>query len=155
MSARAAARLETLGFGQVYRYQPGRADWFAAGLPREGTEARTPRAADLAQRDVPTCGSDEAIGAVRDRVRERGWEVCVVVDAAHVVLGLVQIAMLDVDPDTPVEMVMESSPITFRPNVRAGQLPEYLTAQRRSLAIVTTSDGVLVGLLRLEAPESV
>lgn len=155
MSARAASRLETLGFRQVYRYQPGKADWFAAGLAREGTEARTPRVADIAQRDVPTCGIDERVGgAVRDRVRERGWDVCVVVDDGRVVLGLVHTAMLDVDADTPVEQVMQSSPITFRPNVRAGQLPEYLTAQRTSVAIVTTSDGVLVGRLRFENLES-
>jgi CBS domain-containing protein len=154
MSARAASRLGTLGLRQVYRYQSGKADWFAAGLAREGTEARTSRVADIAQRDVPTCGVDERIGAVRDRVRERGWDVCVVVDDGRVLLGLVHAAMLDVDADTPVEQVMQPSPITFRPNVRAGQLPEYLTAQRTSVAIVTTSDGVLVGLLRFENPES-
>jgi CBS domain-containing protein len=153
MSARAAARLETLGFRQVYRYQPGKADWFAAGLAREGAEAHTPRVADIAQRDVPTCGIDERIGAVRDRMRERGWDVCVVANDHRAVLGLVQAAMLDADPDTPVEQVMRTNPITFRPNVRIGQLPEYLTAQRTSLAIVTTSDGVLVGLLRLAAEQ--
>lgn len=154
MSARAAARLETLGFRQVYRYQPGRADWYAAGLPREGTEARTPRVSDIAQRDVPTCRIDEPVGTVRDRVRSLGWEVCVVVDDAHVVLGLVRTASLDVVPDTPVETVMDSSPITFRPNIRTGQLPEYLTASPASVAVVTTSDGILIGLLRVESPET-
>jgi hypothetical protein len=129
MSARAAARLETLGFRQVYRYQPGRADWFAAGLPREGTEASTPRVADIAQRDVPTCGIDEPVGAVRDRVRGRGWDVCVVVDDGHVVLGLVQTSSLDVAPDTPVEVVMESSPITFRPTSALVNCPS--TSRRR------------------------
>ncbi len=98
------------------RYQPGKADWFAAGLAREGTEARTPLVADIAQRDAPTCGVDERVGAVRDRVRERGWDVCVVADDGRVVLGLVHTAMLDVDVDTPVEQVMQSSPITFRPS---------------------------------------
>jgi len=73
MSARAASRLETLRFRQVYRYQPGKANWFAAGLPREGTEAHTPRVADVARRDVPTCRLDERVGAVHDRVREGGW----------------------------------------------------------------------------------
>lgn len=136
MSARAAARLETLGFRHVYRYQPGKADWFAAGLAREGTEADTPRVADTAQRDVVTCGADERVGAVRDRVRERGTDVCVVVDGGRVVLGLVQAAMLDADPD-----------------VRVGQLPEYLTTHR-TLAVVTTSDGVLVGRLRFDEQES-
>jgi CBS domain-containing protein len=148
MSARAASRLETLGFRRVYRYQPGKADWFAAGLPREGREAGTTRVADVAERDVPTCGISERVGAVRDRMRERGWDVCVVVDDERVVLGLVEGAVADASPATPVELVMRSNPVTFRPNIGAGQLPEYLTAQPTSVAIVTTSDGVLVGLVR-------
>lgn len=51
MSARAASRLATLGFRQIYRYQAGKADWFAAGLPREGNEAHTPRVVDVVRRD--------------------------------------------------------------------------------------------------------
>ncbi len=33
MSPRAAARLETLGFDDVYDYVSGKSDWMAAGLP--------------------------------------------------------------------------------------------------------------------------
>lgn len=153
MSARAASRLETLGFRQVYRYQPGKADWFAAGLPREGKEAHTPRVADVARRDVPTCRIEERIGAVRDRLREGGWDVCVVVDEQHVVLGLVHAEVLGVDPGTPVEEVMQPSPVTFRPNLGVGQMPDYLKKQQTPHALVTTSDGVLLGLLRIEDVE--
>jgi len=32
LSARAAWRLETMGFQEVYRYTPGKADWLAAGF---------------------------------------------------------------------------------------------------------------------------
>lgn len=150
MSARAASRLATLGFRQVYRYQAGKADWFAAGLPREGDEAHTPRVADVARRDVPTCRLDESVGAVRNRVRDGGWDVCVVVDEQRVVLGLVRAEALGVDPATPVEEVMQSGPVTFRPNLGAGQMPDYLKKQRTPRALVTTSDGVLMGLLRME-----
>ena len=150
MSARAASRLETLKFRQVYRYQPGKADWFAAGLPREGTEAGTPRVGDVARRDVATCRIDERVGAVRNRVREGGWDVCVVVDEQRVVLGLVRAEALGVDPETPVEDVMQPSPVTFRPNLGLGQMPDYLKKQRIPRALVTTSDGVLIGLLRIE-----
>ena len=153
MSARAAARLETLGFRQLYRYQPGRADWFAAGLPREGKEAHTPRVADVARRDVATCRIDERVGAVRDRVREGGWDLCVVVDEQRVVLGLVPAEALKIDPGTPVEDVMQPSPVTFRPNLGAREMPDYLTKQRTSRALVTTSDGVLIGLLRIDDME--
>jgi hypothetical protein len=146
MSARAASRLETLGFGHVYRYQPGKADWFAAGLPREGTEAGTARVVDVAERDVPTCTVDERVGEVRERLRSTG-SVCVVVDQQRIVLGLVEGVSADTPGDTRVEFVMRSNPITFRPNVLAGQLPEYLKAPATRLALVTTSDGVLLGLL--------
>lgn len=149
MSARAASRLETLGFRQVYRYQAGKADWFAAGLAREGAEAGTPRVADIAERDVPTFGIDDTVGAVRDRLRDGGSDAGVVVDDRRVVLGVVEDVSPDTAPDTRVEHVMQSSPITFRPDVRAGHLPDYLKAPRTPLAVVTTSDGVLVGLLRI------
>jgi hypothetical protein len=56
MSPRAAVRLETLGFTQVFDYAAGKADWTSTGLPTEGTLADQPRAGDIAQRDVPTCG---------------------------------------------------------------------------------------------------
>jgi hypothetical protein len=42
MSARAAWRLEELGFRQVYDYVPSKIDWFANGLPREGKAAEIP-----------------------------------------------------------------------------------------------------------------
>jgi hypothetical protein len=37
MSPRAAWRLEAAGFGPVYDYLAGKADWLAADLPFEGT----------------------------------------------------------------------------------------------------------------------
>jgi hypothetical protein len=147
MSARAASRLERLGFRQVYRYQPGRADWFAAGFPREGLDAGTPRVGDVAERDVPTCRVDERVRDVQDRLRDIGSDTCVVVDDEGVVLGLVEGVGHDIASDIRVEFVMRSNPVTLRPNVLAGQLPEYLKAPA-ALALVTTSDGVLLGLLR-------
>src|SRR5438105_3496028 len=47
LSARAATRLEQLGFDPVFHYQPGKADWMAAGLPREGRAATTRYAGDI------------------------------------------------------------------------------------------------------------
>ena len=41
MSPRAVCRLEALGFQQVYDYVPGKVDWLARGLPREGEKATT------------------------------------------------------------------------------------------------------------------
>src|SRR5229473_7507174 len=129
MSARAGSRLSSLGFTNVYRYQAGRADWFAAGLPREGRDAQVPRVADVSKRDVQTCRLDERVGDVRDRVGRGGGEPLIVVDADRVVLGLVNSNALAGDPATPVEEVMDSAPVTFRPNVRAGEMPDYIKTQ--------------------------
>src|SRR5712664_1917146 len=120
MSARAASRLTGLGF-TVYRYQAGKMDWFAAGLPREGSEANVPRIADVAKRDVPTCRPEERIGDVRDRVRRKP----VVVDADRIVLGLVGPDELTGDPAAGVEELMDLAPVTFRPNLRVGGMPAY------------------------------
>src|SRR6516164_6550703 len=104
MSARAASRLVGLGFANVHRYQAGKADWFAAGLLREGKEAHVPRVADVAKRDVETCRPDERLGDVRNRVGARG-EPVIVVDVNHIVLGLVGLDALTGEPATLIEQV--------------------------------------------------
>lgn len=86
MSPRAAWRLESLGFGEVYDYSVGKLDWMAAGMPTEGTNANRPRAGSLARKDVPTCSLDERSGAVRDRVQQS----VVVVNEKRVVFGLLR-----------------------------------------------------------------
>ena len=148
MSARAASRLERLGF-TVYRYQAGRADWFAAGLTREGRDANVPRVADVAKRDLQTCRLDERLGDVRDRVDGDAGEPLIIVDSDRVVLGLVNAEALASEPMTPFEEVMDPGPVTFRPNLRTGQVPDYFKKQGIRHALVTTSDGVLIGLLSL------
>jgi CBS-domain-containing membrane protein len=153
LSARAASRLATLGFN-VYRYQAGRADWFAAGLAREGRDAHVPRVADVAKRDVQTCRLDERVGDVRPRVGANSGEPLIVVDPDRVVLGFVTREALTSDPATPVEEVMDSAPVTFRPNLRAGEMPEYFGKHGREHALVTTSDGVLIGLVHLQPHNS-
>src|SRR6266702_5120251 len=50
LSARAAWRLESMGFQEVYRYTPGKADWLAAGWEIEGTQARKTRLKQVLQR---------------------------------------------------------------------------------------------------------
>src|SRR2546426_403793 len=147
MSARAAARLATLGFTDVYRYQAGKADWFAAGLPREGAEAHVPRVADVAERDVPTCGLHERVGDLQERVQTARRDVCVVVNAERIVLGIVEAEALSSDPATVVENIMKPDPVTFRPHLRTGEIPEYVRKRQVRHVLVTTSDGVLIGLL--------
>src|SRR5215813_3385194 len=126
MSARAAARLETLGFAQVYRYSAGKTDWTAAGLPSEGDLASVPRVVSAMRRDVPTCRVSETIGAVRARIEEAGWDRCVIVDDKRVVLGLVSGDALRAADDTPSEDVMDPAPLTFRPDTVLEELVHYM-----------------------------
>jgi|SRR5215208_7364169 len=117
MSPRAAWRLEGLGFSEVYDYVPGKADWFAAGLPMEGTRANTPTIGDAARRDVPTYSPQVKIGAARERVREAGWDRCVVVGKERVVLGLRE-QELDADPEATAEEAIGTAPPRFGPTSR-------------------------------------
>ena len=147
MSPRAAWRLESLGFGDVYDYVAGKLDWMAAGLPTEGTNVQRPRAADVARKDVPLCGLKERLGDVRDRVRAQGWDAAVVVNEERVVLGLLRTAELEKDPAQLIEQAMRPGPSTFRPFVSIHEMGHFMVEHRLENAPITTSDGRLVGLL--------
>ncbi|HXF73749.1 MAG TPA: CBS domain-containing protein [Actinomycetota bacterium] len=148
MSPRAAWRLESLGFTEVYDYAAGKADWAAAGLPVEGAAAEIPRIGEAARKDVPTCGLGERIGEVRERVRAAGWDTCLVVNAERVVLGRLFRVELEGDADATAEQVMRPGPSTFRPNVSVEEMTRFMDERGITTAVVTTSDGRLVGLFR-------
>jgi Mg/Co/Ni transporter MgtE len=151
MSARAAWRLESLGFGEVYDYTGGKLDWMAAGLPTEGTNANKARAESLARKDVPTCRVDERLGAVRDRVRAGGgWDAVVVVNEQKVVFGLLRAKELGLDGDLLIAQVMRPAPSTFRPYVLADEMRHVMVDHEMESSPITTSDGRLVGLLYQE-----
>ena len=137
-----------MGFTRVYDYVAGKLDWLAAGLPTEGTNAMRPRAADLARKDVPTGRLDEHLGDVRARVGAAGWDACVVVNEAGVVLGLLRAAQLQGDPAARLEAVMRPGPSTFRPFVSIEEMARFMIEHALESSPITTSDGRLVGLLR-------
>lgn len=149
MSARAASRLELLGFETVCVYRGGKADWTAAGLPVDGAAA-TRRARDVVRRDVPTCRLDENIADVRARVRAAGWDFCVAVDTDGVVLGLLGPQALDSSGDSDVVDVPGTVPATVRPSIALARARLWLDEQQRERFLVTTSDGRLVGVLGRE-----
>ncbi|HXF57177.1 MAG TPA: CBS domain-containing protein, partial [Actinomycetota bacterium] len=115
--------------------------------------ARLPRAGTVARPDVPTCRLDEPLGAVRERVRAAGWDVCVVVNEERVVLGLLRAGELEAPAERTVEEVMRPGPSTFRPNVPIGEMAEFMRRHDLPSAPVTTSAGRLVGLLFREDAE--
>ncbi len=153
MSARAASRLESLGFTRVYRYTPGKDGWLATGLPTEGPDAATPRAGDVADRDTLTCALHERLGDVRDRLRAAGETSCIVVNDQRVVVGRVRSASLEGDAEQTVEAVMEAGPTTVRPSEPLDALIGRMQQRKVQGIVVSTAAGVLVGVLHREAGE--
>jgi predicted transcriptional regulator len=147
MSPRAAWRLESLGFREVYDYVAGKLDWMAAGLPTEGTNAMRPRAGEVSRKDVPSARLDERLGEVRARVQATGWDAAVVINSERVVLGLLRSKELEKDPNLRIEQAMRPGPSTFRPYVSIKEIAENMTKHMLESSPITTSDGRLVGLL--------
>src|SRR5713226_553764 len=119
MSSRAAWRLETLGFQKVYRYEAGKADWSANGLPVEGREASIPTAGDALRPGAPTCSLHDSVADAAARAREADWDVCLVTTSEGVVLGRIRgdaLASSRVD-GAQAEDVMEPGPATVRPDI--------------------------------------
>ena len=99
---------------------------------------------------MPTCGLDEAIGDVRERVSAAEWDACVVVNGERVVFGLLRADELAKGSDEPVEKVMRPGPSTFRPNVPILELAHYMLEHDLQSSPITTSDGRLIGLVRVD-----
>jgi CBS domain-containing protein len=155
MSPRAAWRLESLGFPDVYDYVGGKLNWLAAGLPTEGEAADDPRAGGAARADAPVCALDETLGSVRERLEGSGFHTCVVVNAERVVLGILRPEHLDGPDDRRVADAMSPGPSTFRPHVSVVDLAGYLGDHDLAAAPITTGEGVLVGLLLREDAEEI
>ena len=132
----------------MFDYEDGKLDWLAAGLPSEGANAQRPRAGDVARRDVPTCRMDERLVEVRERVREAGWDACVVLNEERVVFGLLRSKELEGSPDLRIEEAMRPGPSTFRPFVSIEEMATFMSEHDLASSPITTSDGRLVGLLR-------
>jgi Mg/Co/Ni transporter MgtE len=153
MSPRAASRLEELGFGQVYDYAAGIADWASFGLPLEGEHDSSTRVGAHARTDVPVCGPDDRMTEVRERVRAAGWETCFVTNERGVVVGRLGRAALGATNDVSVEEAMSFGPSTVRPSLELNKAVERMRKQDLTTLPVTRSDGVLVGVLRREDAE--
>ena len=157
MSPRAASRLDSLGFTQVFDYVTGMADWTANGLPtegekvgvlREGVVCRDAlRARDALRTDILTCRLQDTVGNVRERLERAGQRQCVVTSDDSVVLGRLRGEALEGDPNASVEAVMESGPSTIRPDVSLSEFTEHMRARKVGSALVTTSTGRLIGML--------
>jgi len=148
MSPRAACRLEALGFQEVYDYVPGKVDWLARGLPRQGAKATEKRAVDVVRHDVVTVRLNQRMADVRPRVGASPYGFALVVAQDGTVLGRLRKAALHGEPGARVEEVMEPGPATVRADTSLNTLRERLDERDLTTAVVTTPEGVLMGMIR-------
>jgi Mg/Co/Ni transporter MgtE len=153
MSPRAASRLESLGFQQVYDYTAGKADWGSFGLPLEGTNGSETRAGEHLRADVPTCRLHDRLPEICQRLEESGWDTCFVVDEERVVLGRIGRRAIRAREDVSAESRMTPGPRTTRPSARLEAMVARMQRRKLTNLPVTTSDGRLVGLLILDDAE--
>jgi len=74
-------------------------------------------------------------------------DLVVVVTETNVVLGAITSGELtDEDGDASCEKVMRPGPSTYRPDVPASELAAKLSEKGEPFALITTNDGVLVGV---------
>ncbi len=133
---------------------PGKADWLARGLPTEGEEADAPRALGLLVDDVVTCGLDEPVGEVRERVAASRYGFALVVTPGRVVLGRLRRAVLEGDPELTAEAGMEPGPSTIRPDTSLEPLAERMRKNDLRCLPVTTPEGELLGIVRRDDLEA-
>jgi rhodanese-related sulfurtransferase len=148
LSARASCRLESMGFQEVYRYTPGKADWLAAGWDTEGTAAKKPRIRQMIHKNVFTCLLRERIEDVKSR-RGPKDDLCVVVSDRNIVLGVIAGEAWNANPQSRVVDVMQPGPRTIRPDLNPKDAQNLLRNYDGPSAIVTTSDGELLGIVRI------
>ena len=153
MSPRAAARLESIGFGHVYDYVAGKADWGSFGLPLEGAEGSQTRVGAYVTTDVPNCGPHDRLQQVCDRLDESGWDTCFVLDEYGVVLGRIGRRAIRGREDVSAEEAMTLGPSTIRPGARLRDAVERMRRQKLTSLPVTTPDGRFLGLLTLREAE--
>lgn len=138
----------------MFDYAGGKLDWLACGLETEGPGAAEPRAGAFAQKDVLTCVIQDEAADVRRRMEAAGRQSCVVLDGWSVVLGRVQFGDLQTERGGTVENHIDPGPSTFRPNVPLTEMLHYMHEHKMEDALITTSDGVLIGNLSRQEAEA-
>jgi hypothetical protein len=134
----------------VYDYAAGKADWLAAGLSTIKADGIEPRALDVADRDPAICRPDDLVSEVVDLAAGTSL---VVVNEGRIVLGRLRAATLDTDGAARVEAIMEPGPSTVRAHEPLAPLLERMTRRSVDEVIVTSPEGLLLGVVR-SAPQA-
>ena len=125
-------------------------DWMAYGLPVEGSVGSESRIASVTT-DVLRCGPNERLGDLAAMAAARGTGICVVLNDAGVVLGVLRRQALGGDPAQTAEEAMRPGPSTFRPSVPIEEMIEFLASRNLTMGLVGTPDGRLMGAVTLDA----
>jgi len=148
MSPRAAWRLEAAGFGPVYDYVAGKADWLAADLPFEGTAQL---AGKFTRRDVATVGERTRAAEALRLLQAQGFGPVLVLNQPGVVMGAVyQDHLQAAVAEAEVGSVMRFGVSTVRPSEDAAALVHRMGHAGVTRVVVTRSDGTLIGLFFAE-----
>ena len=136
----------------------GKADWALHGLPLEGRTAQRRRAIDLL-RQPARCAPETPLREARGLAESSGHPLCAVVAPSGVLLGRLDGAALEGDPQTLAGEVMEPAPATEKPDRFLHELVERLRASAHPIMLVTSrayeDGGTLLGVLHLEEVERV
>lgn len=149
MSARAAWRLEQLGFTDVYDYMVGRTDWESAGLPMDGTDVKGPAIAEATTHDPLTAVVEDTVGSARRRLD--GSTQVVVVNEKGVVVGVMRKESWDHNDEILVGAAMRLGPATVRPGSQLAPLVGRMESKDVESVIVTDAEGRLLGVITLES----
>jgi CBS domain-containing protein len=150
MSPRAAWRLDQLGY-DAFDYALGKLDWIAHALPTEGERRGPPRVRDAVLATVPTSPPDADAEAAAQRAQTVGWDACVIVNDAHVILGRLRVR--DATAGHRAEDGMEPGPTTIRPSEELQPVYERMGRRGVRRLLVSNPAGVLLGALEYHSPD--
>ena len=72
--------------------------------------------------------------------------MCVVINGRRVPLGALSLEAMATDLNAVAEQLMDPGPATIRPSWTFEETSEYLKNQNRDRVLVTTSEGLLMGV---------
>jgi predicted transcriptional regulator len=144
VSPRAAWRLEAAGFGPVYDYVAGKADWLAADLPFEGTAQL---AGMFTRRGVAATGEQTPVADALQLLEAQGFGPVLVLNHAGVVMGAAYRDRLQMaSGEAEVGTVMRFGVSTVRSSEDAAALAHRMGHAGVTRIVVTRSDGTPIGL---------
>lgn len=128
-------------------------DWLAHNLAVEGEDADAATAGSLLRTDVATCRPGDRAGEARVRIESSPYGFALLTTSSGVLLGRLPRSALEGDPGVVVEQLAEPGPSTLRPHTPTGELSRRLAERDLRVAIVTTPEGRLLGVVRREDAE--